>query len=188
MKLFASLIVAISITLVGNAAASDSQITGISVANAVRNPEAISQQKMDIVTAAIRTRSQLQAYLATTPSSSIYKMSPSARSNFVASLVFTKNGLGSYSYIDLAGLSVRDAYSILSLFGAQSTIGSVPGLKANTALDRAIAERVSKEMARPNSSLIPFTDPARDHICTIYPNKPSGVCEYNYGSHCMDGC
>lgn len=139
-------------------------------------------EKLDIATAPIKSRQQLQQHLAMTPDSPLYKLTPYARGNFVNSLVFTSRGLGSYSYVDLSGLSVSEAYAILSLIGAQSTIASVPGLKAESSLDQAISDRADIQA---KSGVFPAAKP-KDQTCYVGPEW-SG-CGHRLGTTCMDGC
>lgn len=53
-------------------------------------------------------------------------LSPNARERFISSLSFNKLGITGYQFYDLeAELSTSQAFDLLSLFGAQSTIGSL---------------------------------------------------------------
>lgn len=146
----------------------------------------ITPGQADIATALITSTDQLGSHLATTPSSPLYKLSPAARSHFVASLVFTPRGLGSYAYEDLAGLSVADAYRVLSLFGAQSTVNSVPGLKENTDLDRTIAAK-TQASAQAGGVVGPLGDPRFNKVCVVGP-EGANKCVSEAGHHCTDGC
>lgn len=60
--------------------------------------------------------------------------------HFLSSLTFNENGLTGYRFDILRdnGLSYSDAYSILGLFGAQSTAGAIPGLRIDSELDHHI--------------------------------------------------
>ncbi|QKK01887.1 MAG: hypothetical protein HND55_03945 [Pseudomonadota bacterium] len=60
---------------------------------------------------------------------------------FLTSLTFNENGLTGYRYDILVknGLSYSEAYSILSLFGAQSTTGVISGLEKIDELDYSIS-------------------------------------------------
>jgi hypothetical protein len=73
--------------------------------------------------AAIRSRGQLDKHLRTAPKSPLYKLGAARMKSFVASLVFTEKGLGSYSFVDLEGMPVSDVRGILGLFGLQDDAG-----------------------------------------------------------------
>ena len=146
----------------------------------------VTAEQADVATALITSTDQLGNHLATTPSSPLYKLHPAARSHFVASLVFTPLGLGSFSYEDLAGLSVADAYRVLSLFGAQSTLSSIPGLTESTDLDRTIAAKA--QISRNASGVVgPLADPRSNKVCVMGP-EGANKCVSEYGHHCTDGC
>ncbi|WP_090450743.1 hypothetical protein [Dyella sp. OK004] len=186
MKKLACFMFVAGMTLAGGAAAdqqNDLNARSVNPANGTQ----LTPGKIDVATALITSRDQLLTHLAATPTSPIYRLSPIARSNFIASLVFTPRGLGSYSYVDLAGLSVADAYSILSLFGAQSTINSIPGLSTTTTLDQAINARFHASTQSIGGKVIPMSDPRIDHICEVRPGG-SGGCVEEAGHRCTDGC
>lgn len=145
-----------------------------------------SRSQIEAATAAIMTREQLDVHLATDQSSPIYKMSPSSRTGFVASLVFTKRGLGSYSFVDLAGLTVADAYRVLSLFGSQSAIGSIPDLRDESELDHSILEQSRKD-AKDKVGVAPTAIDRFHTVCHVHPDSPSECVGYS-GSHCNESC
>ncbi|GLQ45183.1 hypothetical protein GCM10007862_02340 [Dyella lipolytica] len=182
MKALAYAIFGISFALAGSVAANTSQ-DSVNMKTSVVDEPKMTNGQIDLATAPIASKEQLQAHLASTPTSPINKLSPSARFNFLNSLVFTQRGLASYSYIDLAGLPVSDAYSILSLFGAQSTVGFIPDLRTDSALDQSILDRAQSEST--SGFVHPMAQP-KDQVCHVGPNG-SG-CASKYGSLCMDGC
>lgn len=182
MKTLAYAIFGISFAFAGNVAANTSQ-DSVNIKTAVVGEPKMTNGQIDLATAPIASREQLQAHLASTPTSPINKLSPSAQFNFLNSLVFTQRGLASYSYIDLAGLPVTDAYSILSLFGAQSTISLIPHLQVDSALDQSILDRAESEST--SGFVHPMAKP-KDQVCLVGPDG-SG-CASKYGSLCMDGC
>lgn len=99
------------------------------------------QVALSISTAPIRSRADLFTYLhgVSAPISPLYKLSPGARDRFLASLTFNENGITGFSYEDLKNeLTASDIYKVLSLFGAQHDIALIKGVRAQSALDRAI--------------------------------------------------
>jgi hypothetical protein len=73
----------------------------------------------------ILSAQELDTYLRTTPSSPLDRLPAAAKQSFIASLVFTEDGLASYSYTELETLSPAEIYQILSLFGAERTSSMV---------------------------------------------------------------
>jgi hypothetical protein len=73
----------------------------------------------------IQSAKELDAYLRTTPNSPLDRLSVAAKQRFIDSLVFTENGLASYTYIDLEALSPTEMFQILSLFGAEHTTSMI---------------------------------------------------------------
>jgi hypothetical protein len=69
----------------------------------------------------IQSAKDLEIYLQTASNSPLDYMSSAAKQRFVSSLVFSDNGLGSFQYSDLEGLSGAQIYQILSLFGTERT-------------------------------------------------------------------
>lgn len=81
-------------------------------------------QRGEIALAPIRSTSELASYLQAHKTSPFDALSERSRKLFMESLVFTDQGLGSYRYRELeAELSPRQAFELLSLFGAQKTMG-----------------------------------------------------------------
>lgn len=93
------------------------------------NPAAQEQRegrRNDISLARIRSAADLDRYLRTHETSPLDALSEPSRKRFVESLVFTDQGLGSYRYRELeAELSPRQAFELLSLFGAQKTVAQL---------------------------------------------------------------
>lgn len=109
------------------------------VLDAQLDAELLSRE-VDRQLAKIRSEDELEAYLANPPEDSpLHHLSKGALTRFVKSLVFNGGGLSSFNYVDLsAELTATEAYSILTLFGAQRSIGAVPTLRVVTAADAAI--------------------------------------------------
>jgi hypothetical protein len=98
------------------------------------------QRTIDLLTAPIKSQADLDAYLQQTPMavSPLRFLSPSNRQLFLAGLGFGNYGLGGLHYTDLEGLTATQAYEILHLFGWQSTVQLIDGLRAVTSLDKLI--------------------------------------------------
>jgi len=101
---------------------------------------AIDQQLIDQEVAPIRSQAALRQYLRVMPAKSPLRLlSASSRERFLGSLVFSKKGLASYSYEELAAhLTAFEAYKVLALFGQQSSVKVIPGLRQPDELSRAI--------------------------------------------------
>lgn len=83
------------------------------------------REMVDAVTAPIHNASDLRRFMATHHGADnpLSALSPAARARLVKSLDFRNGGLASIYFPDLeAELTLTQAYKILSLFGAQSTI------------------------------------------------------------------
>lgn len=85
----------------------------------------------------ILSAKDLDTYLRTTPNSPLDRLSPEAKQRFIASLVFTENGLGSYAYSDLETLSAAEVYQILSLFGAERTTSMITDPDTSSGVDKS---------------------------------------------------
>lgn len=86
-------------------------------------PERRDVRRDDIALSRIRSAADLDSYLQAHETSPLDALSEPSRKRFVESLVFTDQGLGSYRYRELEEeLSPRQAFELLSLFGAQKTV------------------------------------------------------------------
>lgn len=73
-------------------------------------------------------------------------LSPAAQARFVRSLRFTERGLASFYYGDFREeLTASQSYRLLSLFGAQDSLGAIPGLRAESQADFAVLEYSGQE-------------------------------------------
>ncbi|WP_244220723.1 hypothetical protein [Xanthomonas vasicola] len=134
----------------------------------------ILQEEVDLATARIRSSKQFEAYLAATPSSVAFKLPPSVLNNFRRSMVFTERGLASFSYDRLTDyLNTKELYELLSMFGVQRTISSIPGIFAKNEIERKIIE-------------VNDVNPRQDSYCLI--NQGSSSCRYEYKSMCSQAC
>lgn len=132
------------------------------------------QQEIDVASAIISSRHQVNQFLTTNHASPLHALSSSAREQFLGSLVFTDRGLGSYSYEPLvSNLSVTEIHRILSLFGVQSSMEAIPGLHAANATERLMLRPMERH-ARPNSQ--------------CYMGEKKTYCRATRGSICPSSC
>lgn len=137
-----------------------------------------AQEELDAIGAPITTRSQLDAYLAVTPDSPIHRLGDEKMDSFLRSLVFVPRGVGSYSTVELEGLSSTEVYRILALFGLQSTVGSVRHRRTIDASDHAIEAKVGWTLP-----------PTRGgQACLVTPGGSSRICTPLDGSRCSYLC
>ena len=93
----------------------------------------------------IQSARALEIYLQTTSNSPIHRLSAAAERRFLDSLVFTKNGLGSYGYYELEALSPSEAYAILRLFGMEDTTQLINEVPAGDPDHRVLRQREVEE-------------------------------------------
>lgn len=120
----------------------------------------------------IHSAADLDAYLRTTSSSPLDRLSSAARQRFLDSLVFSENGLGSYQYTELEALAATEAHEILSLFGAERTISLITRARITTESDKAVMQLAP--------ALLP------DH--EGYWCSARATCTKLAGNICMSGC
>ncbi|EIC29602.1 hypothetical protein [Methylomicrobium album] len=99
------------------------------------------QLTIDVLTAPIKSKAELNKYLQTTPipQSPLRFLSHTHRlKEFLSSLYFGPRGLTSYKTPALEALTPTQAYQILSLFGLQSTVSMLTSLVPVTPLDNVI--------------------------------------------------
>lgn len=119
------------------------------------------RNRIDSSLAPVKSVTELNAHLESTRAvrSPLLHLSNDARDRFVRSLVFSPAGLASFDYRDLVHeLSASQAYELLRLFGMQHTIRSMPGLRIETSLDKAI-----------------LGSGVRPAFCTIHPIGKTGI-------------
>lgn len=97
--------------------------------------------------APVKSAADLQKFLAKgTDRTPLAALSPGARQRFLQSLVFTEKGLASFKYDDLrTELTATQIYQVLSLFGAQRSTGTIPGLRVQSRADTLIAQPSGSE-------------------------------------------
>jgi hypothetical protein len=104
-------------------------------------PAAPSPQ-LDRVAAPIRSRAELEAWLAGRHAATgdpLAALSPPARARFLASLRFGPQGLASFQSEGIASeLSAVQAWRLLALFGLQSALAALPALAVRSPEDAAV--------------------------------------------------
>lgn len=106
------------------------------------------------------------------------KLPSHAKSEFISSLTFTENGLGSYNYrIVEDHLTVTEAHDLLSLFGVQYTVRSLKGLKVKTNADLLLRQKSVGTLACCDEGDRP------DYACIGV-----GTCQSRGGHICTDRC
>lgn len=128
--------------------------------------------------APIRSRSELATYLQQRQTTPFDALSSRSRRAFVDGLMFTESGLASYRYRELElELTPRQAFELLSLFGAQKTVGRLDFANASTEERQALAKMapVLLDDHKGYRCVPPATcQSSMDHICIgancgIYP-------------------
>jgi superfamily I DNA/RNA helicase len=95
--------------------------------------------------AVVRNKAELASYLASAPKNSpLMLLSKGARQRFLQSLIFTDRGLASFQYSELRSeLNASQIYRLLSIFGAQNSTKSIPGLRVESETDAAVYDQVT---------------------------------------------
>ena len=102
---------------------------------------AVRQSQIDAALAPIRSHAALRAHMRHAADSPLYLLSGQQRQQFIQSLVFVPEGLASYSFVPFEqGLSVTDAYRVLALFGAQSSLATILNLHPVNEAENAMLE------------------------------------------------
>lgn len=114
-------------------------------------PESVIQANLEKSVAPIRSEADLSEYLTSymAKTSPLDVLDAEKKSAFLASLVFTENGVASLRYDLLSGLSVYEAYRILGLFGWQNSAARFPSLISSTQVDEYIFK--AGDAAAPNT-------------------------------------
>jgi hypothetical protein len=98
---------------------------------------------LDRAGAFIRTRAELEAWLAVRPAAAVVDplgaLSPPARTRFLASLRFGPNGVAAFQSKDIQSeLTTTQAWRLLALFGLQSALAAMPGLAVRSPEDAEV--------------------------------------------------
>lgn len=116
------------------------QLDAVSLVSAY-SAELRQQRQVRMAMAPIRSKAQLDAYLARTPASEspIAKLSPGAQKRFIRSLTFNERGITGFRYGDLEmELSATQSYRILSLFGVEDLTPTLTHARVDTHADELI--------------------------------------------------
>jgi hypothetical protein len=76
--------------------------------------------------------------MSSTPNSPLSHLAPEARQRFVDSMVFSADGLASYSYADLQALSATEVYRILRIFDVEATTPMIRKAGVSSESDKAV--------------------------------------------------
>lgn len=103
-------------------------------------PSVITQLNRQM--APIRSQSDFAIYMKRNSVASqnpYYLLSKAAQQRFAENLVFGSKGLASFDYADIeAELTLSQAYRLLSLFGAQTSLAVLPSFKIETETDQLV--------------------------------------------------
>ncbi|HTV33563.1 MAG TPA: hypothetical protein VME69_10765 [Methylocella sp.] len=99
-----------------------------------------NQHTIDLATAPIRSKDDLDAYLQRTPisESPFQYLSPLDRRIFLNEVTFSETGLTEFPPDTFETLTASQAHQLLALFGWQIVVPSLPGLRVQSSLDKAI--------------------------------------------------
>jgi hypothetical protein len=111
-------------------AAEDNQPLAESPGKSVRVSVGSTQVVLSLPDGSERILSDLDVYLRTAHNSPLDSLPTAAKQRFLASLVFTENGFGGYSYAELEALSTTEVTQILSLFGAEGGTSAIKSPKS----------------------------------------------------------
>lgn len=144
------------------------------------------QIEVDRAMATIQSKAALEAHLRNSKNSPLNALKKPLRDSFIRSLVFTRYGLASYSWKELSNISVQDAYKVLSLFGEQGAITSIPGISARNRNEENIL-LISPARSSPKRYMRAHT--IENEACIVNSDSsPSSRCVYEYGSNCNPKC
>lgn len=140
----------------------------------------LQQAEIDAAVAPIKSRNDLARYLRVNPESPINKLPSDVRNRFLSKLVFTKRGLGSYSYLGLSGhLSVTEMYGVMSLFGQQRSVHRIPKLAPKNGVEESMLFAQMGSNPKPNMACI---------VDGQSPDGDTSWCTPEYGSMCNGAC
>jgi hypothetical protein len=143
-----------------------------------RIDRAIEAQELATALAPIKSRLDLIRYMAnnrSNPDNPLNALSPRNKQRFLNSLRFGAEGLASFSYVELeaSGLTVKQAYRLLGLFGAEALTGQLRGLRREDAADGLIIKRSIEIIEDGDATL-------KDHWCSS-----RATCSPSTGDHCI---
>ncbi len=101
----------------------------------------LQRRNIALLMAPVKSRAELAAHIDSSRFSGtpLDQLTPKARKRFLASITFNKKGITGFNYGDLEyELSAKQAYRILSLFGAQHTTAMLKNLRIDDEVDKVI--------------------------------------------------
>lgn len=117
----------------------------VSHSTSVKTPDGTTNSEhnrhlINLATAPIKSKGDLDAYLKRTPPSEspFLYLSPLDLKIFLDGLIFDKSGLTQFPPDVFKGLAVTQAYKLLALFGWQLVVPSIPDLREQDSLDTLI--------------------------------------------------
>ncbi|HEY4079938.1 MAG TPA: hypothetical protein VGM81_04510 [Burkholderiaceae bacterium] len=185
------IIIAISAALAVNAqAAQPGQDTerAISEAHQQMQTKVLLERRIAGALAPVKTLATFYAHLndGSSGMSAFARLPSASQSVFIANLTFNEKGLTGFNYRVLEdSLSVEEAYSLLSMFGVQHTVGLMRGLRAVSANDLLILQSVSRlqNQGAVSPTYIRDLSDHQDYQCIS-----RGTCESSGGRICTDNC
>ena len=146
--------------------------------------EGLAPGNVVLAYAPINSRAQLESHMVGLKfDSPMADFSQGARERFIAGLQFGSEGLAGYDYEPITSeLTAAQAYRLLSLFGAQRTISLLPGLKIESASDRAVMAFSDAEFSKKSGPVSDIID---------YPGYACvrrATCTESVHSICMSSC
>ncbi|MCC8484640.1 hypothetical protein VDF13_10665 [Xanthomonas campestris pv. raphani] len=136
----------------------------------------------DFALAPLKNKQDVRRYLAQEHiGSPLSVLNRNSAQRFTESIEFNERGVTTFSYKELSGLSIRQAYAILSLLGIQDATASVPGLRVESEVDRAILS-ASSSLIQPAASKDPEVDYG-DYRCA-----GRGTCQKSIDFICTGNC
>lgn len=140
-----------------------------------RGAHSIELDRSAISAAPVQSRADLESHLADNPDSAFHRLSHGGRETFLASLVLTEKGLGSFNYKVLEDeLTPTQIHEVLSLFGLGELVSHFKNARVETPHDAQLLR--SDQSATSSTSCLVI----ENHYCS-----PPATCRYENGAHCI---
>jgi hypothetical protein len=135
MRFTGLILIALSTASVGSAYAEPAQFRS----DTTPGTQSIEIDRLASSAALIQSRSDLETYLSGNPDSAIHRLSHGGRATFLASLVLTEKGLGSFNARSLEDeLTPTQIYEVLSLFGLGELVSQFKNARIETSHDERL--------------------------------------------------
>lgn len=151
----------------------------VQMASDILVKDAARQHAIDQAVAPIRSRGDLDQYLAAhkMTASPLDAFPPGLRQMFLSSLTFNEKGITGFRYDVLESLTPTEIYKVLSLFGAQGFTPQVTNVRIVTPADSII-------MSPPTGGVIGIGfDFLKDYRC-----QSKGTCHVDNMAACTSNC